>query len=617
MPDPVCKQITVRKTKDMSLRKGTEGWVLLLAEAIRHVLPQASFDDRRNAAALLVDAYVHPAMETLDRSTIEPRIMTTLEMIMKFDAALPDTDFGFNVCLSFLEDLDTLLRVPQDLILTCRGLKDAPSKRDTPCRIPYLENLTPDERFAWATKTILRERKTAGEREEKGLLRLNRYEPGRVYGNVIFVYHPFNIPDAGLGFPDVQVWMDGQDNLYWLDERDCRLEAFRKGVVAAGGSVFMAWVVTAFSTAVMLAGPYLASALPRAGYALWNWLLGDPINSGAVLWSGAELVLSVAFGADFGPVSPYDQLEFVASRPTRRQVRRIAGGAVKYLARVTDVVVESGAVRKIKAKVVAADAIDGATVQAFWQRAGKPIVRVLAKSVPDTTIAKKVISDTAVAPDLLVRLRELLLRSYRRMGRQRNAAVQRIMDAVQTSTDPVLIGFLNQFIDGSNVERVVKQYMAGGNDRVGAEYLMRFARAQYPDGLSGRAFAFELTVGPKGAQRRIDLWVEGICYELKSDRPRASFGRPRVAVRPGGRRMPVLAELQKDLIHVLGANAETALDNLKKVRWVFNPAKTGGLTEAQIEEKLLGWVRESGLFRDYPRWGEIEEGVRGFVVLFP
>lgn len=164
-----------------------------------------------------------------------------------------------------------------------------------------------------------------------------------------------------------------------------------------------------------------------------------------------------------------------------------------------------------------------------------------------------------------------------------------------------IIDAINRFWNVRGFQEVVANYVAGGNMQQGARFVMRYAREHFPNP-AGRAIAFEMPT--MAGMRRLDLFVDGIRYEFKSVMELA----PQLVRGRGGR----FGQVPRDLIYQLGSD----FSRLRNLRWVFDSARIG-LTREQIVQQLQQLVRESNLFRDYPRIDEVMQAIDHMVILWP
>ena len=163
--------------------------------------------------------------------------------------------------------------------------------------------------------------------------------------------------------------------------------------------------------------------------------------------------------------------------------------------------------------------------------------------------------------------------------------------------------FLNLFHQSKGFQRVIGDFAKGGNKKIGAEFVMRFA-TKHPDilakaGANPLLVAFEWGAGIKKTRRfgdifarEVDIVVRGdaligeadtIYHELKSwteDTLRASKGKKLVPGSDVARRGRLPQQLTRD----------TALLDPHNIRWVFNKAKIAD--KRQIIATFLELIEE-------------------------
>ena len=563
--------VEILKTEDMDLTT-EEGKVALLSIVIQHILNDISEDAAQAAAEEMVDEF-----------EIEPIAKATFEEIAKeFESAKPGWLFKFMVYRSFLMTLDKYLPVPATLLEAYEeySVEEVPEKeppeKPTDCWFPILTKYTAKERRTWALARIA-EAVKAGR---------SRYEPGKAYGNLLFVCHPY------AGFLDDQIWMTGDDRLYWINERDCMIEAFRQGVMAAAPMVTLAWVVVGMTT-VIAAGLVAAPALIEAGYGLFSWTLANPVTATQIGLVGAEITLSIATGTDLPPITPADEIGFAVATVGKKGVR----AGQKILIEVLEGA-EPGATRSIKGIVREVEFLDEAALSA-WKN-GKTVVHIVAPQVEKAA--------TKAIPKAAPGLGRLLPESLNWLAKK--GLLDKAKASLSHAGDDIIMA-VNRFHDVTGFDLVLKAYLEGGPKQEGARFVMRFAAAHFSEKVGKIAMVFEMPSMPKiggEAARFVDLFAEGIRYEFKSVKDIS-------AALVKGRTAAEFGQLQKDIIFALGGD----LSRLASLRWVFDSKKmlAEGWARADVVKRLGDLLSETELFKGYPLLEKVISSLDKMVVFWP
>lgn len=163
-----------------------------------------------------------------------------------------------------------------------------------------------------------------------------------------------------------------------------------------------------------------------------------------------------------------------------------------------------------------------------------------------------------------------------------------------------VIHAINVFHPAGGFDSVVTGWLAGGNNRLGAEFVMRFALDKFGQRVSP-LLVFEMRtmrLGPQSrAIRRIDIFApDGIRYELKW----------------GNLRKHLRSRVKRELVNDLIAQQGTQL----KFRWVFS-SETAGLSREEIVVALQRWIAEDSFLRGHPRIGDVLRAIDEMVVVWP
>jgi hypothetical protein len=492
----------------------------------------------------------------------------------------------------------------------------ASDKRPESCWVPIFTDWTPEERFAWASKTIQTERKRYGEIERpiakgdftidsRGSITIKevshdrpeelksenladlkfRYSPGREYGpdgpNLYFVYHPFHF------FPDYQIWMvdDGKFSLYYINERECLLDAFREGVLKAAGGLALGLiqavlVPTALITAFSLPSiPALLSSVQRAGHTIIGWFLASPIKATAISGQVVTLVLA---GDNVPPVLPTDEIVYVSSVTLK-------GGSVMFKRIIAGVIRADGKILKMAIKEVL---IIGKAEAEQFAYAGKAFVFQISKAAKDVALYIPKLSLEAISHFNRIRGGKSLMRRLIKIG------------------EPNLIEATNRFYRNEGFHRVLSEALSNSKEkRDGARFIIRFVLEEFkedhhalpwlsfenyePLGRVSRAVVkrgvrrYELVGGIK---RFIDLRALEKIYEFKSVEKISG------KIVLGDNEM---GQLTRDLIKNLGGG-KSAYERLKNIRYVFNKEKIS-LSEKEIFDKLWHYIETKSKFSTYPK----------------
>ncbi|HTJ40501.1 MAG TPA: hypothetical protein VL463_00335, partial [Kofleriaceae bacterium] len=148
-------------------------------------------------------------------------------------------------------------------------------------------------------------------------------------------------------------------------------------------------------------------------------------------------------------------------------------------------------------------------------------------------------------------------------------------------------------VDG--FDEVLASYNAGGNPQKGARFVLRWALANIPDP-RGRALSFEMP--SMDGMRRVDVFLDGIRYELKSVREvRASLVRG-----SGGK----LGQLTKDFAFTEG--------DPERLRWVFDSAE--GMSHSEIVAAFRQHLQD-GFLAGHPLLTRFSHALERIVVTWP
>ncbi len=592
MAEEPCRfEIEVTKTVAMSL-SATAGRVEFLALVLLAIQPD---EVSRDGALMLARAIVD------EQSVgIKPLGSSLEQLIQRFDAAGPGTKLKFQVYPSFLAAVGEWIHVPQRVLCGCKlGVLPPQPQTKTP-EPPWREIMADrpiDERVTWAEQMALRAQRASENRRRSGAETTDRYEPGRAYGNLLFICHPYP------GFPDHQLWLTPDARVYLVDERASLLEAFRSAVVKAGPMVTLSWCIV-LASAAAAGGTVLVPALVDAGYSITAWALTSPVESWPVLWAGVEVTLNVAAGVDFPPVTPFDEIAFVAIRTTRTAIR--AGRRV--LMRV-----QPGKGRAIKAVVHDVRVVDANTSRESFVRGRWTAVRI-SKSAEAAKVQGKVGTTTPAAG---ARAATLTAAAIEALGRKSPTLLRR----VQSSGDALLITAANRFAKVGGSERVLSEALSTNErKRDGARYVLRFAISQFSDEyVLKKAMSLEMRKYLTWTSRRtgrlttktyrfVDIWTGEFKYEMKSIEELTAY------VVAGKKHK--FGQLQWDLFASLGSGSTTALDRVKQLRWVFDGDKIS-MTEEEIAKRLGEYLADSPLFSGYPLLKQLKEALKGIVMVWP
>lgn len=576
VPEKPCLAVEVKKTKEMSLQDDG-GRIECFTIVLGKIQPAADPGVVRAIAQLM---------------TINPYPGQTIgQLLAGFDKAQVGDRLVFHICPSLLSDLQRWIDIPDEILLSCfrgQGIPvPAPPENPNECWKPLLRDTTPEQRFDFAEKRIAEARKADLVRRSEGELSLNRYQPGRAYGHLFFVYHPYS------GFPDDQIWMTPDGRLYWFNERECNIEAFRQGVVSAGPMVAVAWgmVICAFAFAATAAlGPSVVSKindlvrsvpiLTRAGYQLVvgavlnpaqaamdliGWYLYNAAAINQLAYVGAELVFSIQQDAILPDIG--EGIVFIVPRVSNRTIR----SGRKLVVEVEEII--EGAT-KIRGRVKQVEIVDRRTAEALFD---KVILIKRGESAKKALVqAERPLSPLAINA----------------LGNKMNKAQ---IEAIMHSGDDLLIGAANRFYAADGIETVLKEARSTSqNKRDGARFILKYCMEELAE-KDPLTMIFEMKIDAAGVIRKVDLKIGNLRYEFKS---REDIPAYLITGRLGKEKF---GELQRDLIQTLGADPISAFERVRNLRWIFDSEKLPkGLTVEKVGERLGALLEKKGLFKGWP-----------------
>jgi len=169
---------------------------------------------------------------------------------------------------------------------------------------------------------------------------------------------------------------------------------------------------------------------------------------------------------------------------------------------------------------------------------------------------------------------------------------------------PHVIEFVNRFHAAAGFDEVLSDYfLRGRNKREGANFLMRFATSELSEA-SAVSFEMNTMEGGGGKIRKVDIFADGIHYEMKSDRQI----RPRFVHGEKGN----LGQLTRDL----AGNMDRLLAGETNLRWVFDAEKLAraGITPEQVIAQLSHDVANSAVFSGYPELNKVIGSLKKIVI---
>ena len=175
-----------------------------------------------------------------------------------------------------------------------------------------------------------------------------------------------------------------------------------------------------------------------------------------------------------------------------------------------------------------------------------------------------------------------------------------------------IIDAINTFFEVDGFGQVLASYLSGSDNlQQGMRFVLRYARAKFADKVGKVAMRFELPT--MGGRRVMDIFVEGVRYELKSVREVSS-----ALVAGDGQ---TLGQLARDLVNLLdyrivGGKRVPDLTRLKSLRWVFDSQRTR-LTRADVVKRLQDLVAERKLFAGYAHLDELLKVIDEVVEFWP
>jgi hypothetical protein len=192
-----------------------------------------------------------------------------------------------------------------------------------------------------------------------------------------------------------------------------------------------------------------------------------------------------------------------------------------------------------------------------------------------------------------------------------------------------IFNFVERFAVIKGMDRVVREALSDSvQKRNGAALVIDYALKRWAEGNVPSSLMFEMSRGPyqkvesrngasnwtqRGteAQRDIDMWAEGVCYEFKSDAPRTRYVT--------GKDKKGFGQLEIDLIHALvGSKPNVAFSDLTKLKWVFDRRKLAkGTSSEDIANKYFYALKENNLFKEWKRLGELHNALKEIIIIWP
>ena len=578
--EPCGKPIRILKTPGMTLRE-KEGQIEFLSIVIRHIQPEVSSEGAFEIARYILEDVGVMSGDNKNGKGVDYKALE--EFLSRFERSEAGTIFNFAVFPSFLNILSPWIHIPSSFLRTCisdERLPQEPETKSHECWGYILPDLTPEERVTWAENQIFNVQKNQLKRLRNKMPPIEyRYEGGKYYGNMIFVFHPFPVS------PEYQIWMTPNYDLYWIDERACKLESFRQAVLKSAefAEIVLAVVTfTAASAGAIFAGP----ALYNAGYKVYSWALADPINAGPLLWAGVEVVLSLA-GVDVPPVNQFDELAFVAVRGTKEAVK--SGRRV-----ILEIIEVSTDGKQMKGIIKDVQIIEGSVAKRWFKGNSWFLNRITQAAVE---------KGLPVAAKSVAKLSPLAIQILEQ-------AIPGVTTILHNSGDELLIKAGNRFCTIGGFYRVLKEAVSSSpKKRDGARFALEFAMKEFSDEFAlTKAMLFEPRIGWDETYRFVDIWTGGLKYEMKSVKKiKALFVKGKKGE---------FGQFQRDLFRALGTTEREAFDSVKNLRWVFDSRKLGA-TKKEVVDSFGKWLSTNPPFKGWPRIEELKKTLDEIIVLWP
>ena len=629
-----CGKIRIIKRKEMDVRT-KNGRVLLLFRAI-HKIAEVNRKWALKIANFIVDD------TTIVSSDEERNFSADLDKAYKkIDSVSEGEIYVLDIYPSFLKLVSEYAIISKYLQNSCFGNYapvKLPKESLETCWKPIIvekQGYFFEDRLAWAQAQIKRVREINNKRKKYKLPPLDsRYESGRIYGNLMFICHPY------MGFLDDQIWMTSNGNIYWVNERSCLLDSFRQGIISAAAMVLGAYIaITIFVAAYALislgvAAPPVILAikdklfalvagktLSELGLGVWCWVLSKPIEVAQIVGIGVELLIALQ-GTDAPPISPFDQLEFlvvVGATKGGKVFQRVAAEVIDVSVETASTLSKSKTTKEIKCITEEIVSATAEQINAFKQ--GKAIVNK----------TKVQSSQNLSSSDLDVKLANKLA-SWLEKHEDKYRFKSKLLSPNFLKENPDLAEAIKRFaIDDNGFERVLSEAICGSeNKEQGARFVISFALEKFSSKDVQKGLVFEMKQNFFGSLRYVDIYFQGTKYEIKSVK-RISTEITKNKTTKADILSP--GELIKDLIKSLGTSEDEMLENTKKVKWVFDSNKITIRTKKKyiegkeiketlkqaIANRLKKHLAKNKLFKSWPqsKLKEIQDSIDQIIVIFP
>lgn len=669
MTDRECDSVQLVRDRDMpndlSLLKAS-----IISKALRGLLPLLTDDQLAVMSADILMSVDLVAVDEAGHATSDANERDA--RLVEFLKRDPGYEMTLKVFPSFLAAVDDWVHLKMNAHVECRSVLEKPIETGPPDPLgtPLLKDRTPIERWQWAVEQIEAERKRLAASGDRG-----RYVPGRSYGSMVFVMHPYP------GFPNDGIWLLSDSRLYWINERDLALEALAQ----AGARAIKEVEAILFLNFIVVAGGVVLPGLASGAAAVLanpvGWTLMNPTTATALTVAGAEFGISIATGKDIPPVGQGDVLMMVAEvketglavelavevsevKATRQSVELLAGeieatGSIRSATVVTESLsprplnsrtalfvkaVEAEASPATRGAGRAAVAVEEMSADALELERAAFKNRLVAIREAESASSGAGAAAAAVTPAVspvstsgaqLVPDLEVKVQLARRAAR--NSTARKALRLIDSTQDQDVMRAFNKFGRDPDFDQfITRAFNDSPTVRRPARMVMRVAEhAEEVLRTPGRkcAISFELErsletrIGEqtrKGVIRKVDLWIDGWSIEAKSIR----WGSLKKALVTGKKTDAKLAdaafgELQRDLFHLIGP--EGNMPRARRALWVFDgdymlgaPATREAKKDLErvIGDRLVGWLRAEGQIFENWKPDELEDIVRRMVLVF-